>query len=279
MISVQERSGLVVSCERSGPCITLVLDLSPGAIWPEPGQFYMLTPPTVHAYFPRPLSVMRFHRDDETAEFLFSVVGEGTRHLAEMRAGERLTLLGPLGRPYRFAPDATHVLVGGGRGIAPLVEVAWRAAERDLPVVWLAGARTTEWLFSPTDLPVERRVFSTDDGSAGEKGFVTDFLRRELDRIDGRVQVMTCGPNVMLERVAEICREHGVACQVSLEGPMACGLGLCRGCPIPVRTQDAPDPIPAYDASRPTPDGIHYQMCCQDGPVFDAEEVLWEWLR
>ncbi len=278
MTAPQERLATVLGRERREPYMELVLDLGAGAHRPDPGQFYMLTPPAADAFFPRPMSFVRFDAARHAARFLFSVVGRGTDALARLCPGETLPVLGPLGRPFRFHAGATHLLVGGGRGIAPLVEAAHRAGAERLPVVWLAGARSRQWLYEPAGLPVERYLTCTDDGTSGRKGLVTDLLEEELGSRKGEVAVLGCGPHAMLRKVAAICNGRSVACQVSLEGPMACGLGLCRGCPIPVRTGKTPDPVPPLDPARPTPDGIRYAMCCQDGPVFDAREVLWEWL-
>jgi dihydroorotate dehydrogenase electron transfer subunit len=279
--AAREISGRVAFREVIEPYVRLGVDLGPDAGEPEPGQFYMLTAPGPRAYLPRPLSYMRHDPSAHRVEFLFSVVGEGTAALARLAPGEILPLLGPLGVPFDFSRAHRQVLVGGGRGVAPLVDAAWRAAARGLPVVWLAGARTRAWLYEPELPPSVRRATVTEDGSAGERGLVTDLLDRELRAFPdpGAVQILSCGPHAMLRHVAERCARFGAGCQVALEGPMACGYGVCRGCPVPVRTDGTPDPLPELDPARPTPPGVRYKMCCLDGPVFDAREVLWEWVR
>jgi dihydroorotate dehydrogenase electron transfer subunit len=208
---------------------------------PDPGQFYMLTAAErwgggedERPFLPRAFSVMRA-RDGEL-EFLLEDVGPGTRRLAELRGGDEIWLLGPLGRGFQPPRDGRRpVLVGGGVGIAPLV--IW-ADTLDEPLT-LLGFRDAAHAEGAALIPHARVI--TDD-----QGFVTELLRDELDG----AEVYACGPPAMLDAVAAMCREAGVPGQLAMESGMACGFGACFGCVVP------------------TNDG--YVRLCVDGPVIEV---------
>ena len=185
----------------------------------------------------------------------------GTRLLAQADPGDRLEVLGPLGRGFSLPPMERACLVAGGMGVAPMPALIDALAGRT-EVLLLYGALGAPRLVTTEDpeffgLGVDLRV-STDDGSAGRKGFVTELLAGELDREP--LPVFACGPMPMLARVAELARSAGAPAQVSLEAHMACGMGACLGCTTPVHS---PNDEPAY------------ARVCMEGPVFSAEEVLW----
>jgi dihydroorotate dehydrogenase electron transfer subunit len=213
---------------------------------PDPGQFYMLAAAERwgggeddRPFLPRAFSVLRSVGDRR--EFVLEDVGPGTRRLAELRPGDGLWLLGPLGRGFAPPRDGRRpVLVGGGVGIAPL------AAARDVlsrDVVTLLGFRDAEHAEGAALIPGAR--VATDDGSVGHHGFVTDLLD-----LTGRVEVYACGPPPMLEAVRALCAAHGVPAQLALESGMACGFGACFGCVVPTRGG--------------------YVRLCVDGPVVEA---------
>jgi dihydroorotate dehydrogenase electron transfer subunit len=193
-------------------------------------------------------------------EILYKVSGRGTALLAEARPGERVHVVGPLGRG--FAPPAEGVpavLVGGGTGIASLYGLAARCASRG-PVRVLLGGRTRGDLMGREDfgaLDVALEV-ATEDGSEGRRGLVTALLEDAL-AAEPQSTVYACGPTPMMHRCAEIAAVAGVACQVSLENNMACGFGVCLGCAAPVRAGG-------------------FALVCRDGPVFEADDVVWEGL-
>jgi dihydroorotate dehydrogenase electron transfer subunit len=213
---------------------------------PAPGQFYMLSAAErwgagedERPYLPRAFSYLR--RVDGELHFMLEDVGPGTARLCELRAGEELWVLGPLGEPFR-APSRRPVLCGGGVGIAPL------AALQDslgAAATVLLGFRDAE--HAPGAALMRDAEIATDDGSAGHHGRVTELLERELD---DDVEVFACGPPPMLEAVRALCAERGVPAQLALEAGMACGYGACFGCVVPTR------------------DG--YARVCVDGPVFEA---------
>ncbi len=224
----------------------------------QPGQFVHLR--VTHAsdlVLRRPFSVHR--ASGERIEILYQVLGEGTLRLAEKPAGdESMDLLGPLGHGWEVPSGALHaLLVAGGLGAAPLGMLAEKLAEAGVAAVVAAGAPSAERLVARELFEaVARRVeVATDDGSAGECGFVTAVTERLLAEQAFDV-VYCCGPEAMQRIVAAQAAFADVACQVSLERLMACGIGACLSCVVS------------------TTDGR--KRACVDGPVFDAKEVLWD---
>ncbi len=250
---------------ESGPNRRLRLRV-PG--WPgsEPGQFVMLSPGARAAVerqdplLPRPMAVYRSAPRDGGGEIeiLFKTSGRGTALLAAARPGERVGVVGPLGRGFPEPPAGRPaLLVGGGTGIASLHDLAARAAKRG-PTRVLLGARTASDLMGEADfeaLGVELRV-ATEDGSRGTRGRVTELLEEALAGAP-RASVFACGPTPMMRRAAELAAARGSACFVSLENPMACGFGVCLGCAAPRAVGG-------------------FVLVCRDGPVFEAGEIDWE---
>jgi dihydroorotate dehydrogenase electron transfer subunit len=240
------------------------LVLGVGADWPDaqPGQFVMLhlgdAAPRFDPLLPRPMAIYRQRPDGGELEIVYKVVGRGTALLAARRAGDRVGVVGPLGRG--FAPPAAGeraLLVGGGTGVASLYELARRAGAAARPVVCL-GARTAGDLLGRADfdaLDVDLRL-ATDDGSAGRRGLVTEILADALAE-GGVARVVACGPTPMMQRAAALAAAAGVACELSLENRMACGFGVCLGCAVPRA-------------------GEGFHLVCRDGPVFDAAALALE---
>jgi dihydroorotate dehydrogenase electron transfer subunit len=202
---------------------------------------------------PRPMSYLTA---GTTPSVLIKVIGEGTLRMGRAEPGEPFTLLGPLGRPWR-APVAGRrpILVAGGVGLAPLLFLARKLVESggQKPIAVYGGR-------SARDLPLDDELgalaelyVTTEDGSRGVKGRVTDVLGELLGA--GK-EVFTCGPDRMMAKVAELCAQRDVPCEVSLETPMACGYGVCLGCPVP------------------TTDG-GYLYACMQGPCVDSRKVDW----
>jgi len=221
----------------------------------QPGQFVMVRGPWArHPVLPRAFSVLDTAPDQ--LELLVKVVGRGTRLIAGLGRGAPVTVLGPLGRPFPPpTPGVRDLLAGGGSGIPPLVLHALRAPAGTAVEV-LYGGR------SAADLVLAERITAaglslhrcTEDGSAGLKGRVTELLEARLDD-PGAHRVLACGPTPMLKAVVALCRSRGVACWLSLETEMACGIGICRGCSV------------AHPAGG-------WRCTCTDGPVFEAGEVV-----
>jgi dihydroorotate dehydrogenase electron transfer subunit len=197
-----------------------------------------------------------------TIQFVVAEHGPGTQWLVQRRAGEPLDVVGPLGNPFPIpSGPAPAVLVGGGYGSAALLALAQALLANESPVEFVLGAATAGRLFG--ELAAKRMVgrvsVTTDDGSAGAKGLVTDVLPEVIERVSAEI-VYACGPMPMLRAVADIARERAIRAQVAVEESMACGIGVCMTCVLPVRGEDG--------KSR-------FVRSCVDGPVFDAERVRW----
>ncbi|MDX6625961.1 MAG: dihydroorotate dehydrogenase electron transfer subunit [Solirubrobacterales bacterium] len=241
---------------------------------PLPGQFYMLAAARDWSerdgrpFLPRAVSVAEIApaARGTRLDFLVEAVGPGTDRFCRLEAGEEVWLTGPLGNgfsePREVRPGAAGaILVGGGIGVAPLAILRRRFAERAVPLRVLLGFRDRDHaggleLFcgSGGDLCPEVRLAS-EDGHAGHRGYVTDLLATILVGDDAESGVVyTCGPPAMLEAVRVLCAEHGVACELAMESPMACGFGACFGCAVP------------------KPEGGYIRLCV-DGPVVRGDEI------
>lgn len=220
-----------------------------------PGQFTMVRGAEWGdaPLLPRPMSYLTA---GTTPSILIKVIGEGTLRMGRAEPGEPFTLLGPLGRPWRDPSSGRRtVLVAGGVGVAPILFFARALAARGGPKpIAIYGGR------SGRDLPLDDElgelaelIVTTEDGSRGTPGRVTDVLPDVLgpDR-----EVYTCGPDRMMAKVAELCAKRDVPCEVSLETPMACGYGVCLGCPVPTVESG-------------------YIYACMEGPCVDARRVDW----
>jgi dihydroorotate dehydrogenase electron transfer subunit len=197
-----------------------------------------------------------------TIQFVVAEHGAGTRWLTRLRPGDVLDVVGPLGTPFPLpAGPAPAVLVGGGYGTAPLIPLAQALLGNGSPVEIIIGAATAGRLFG--EIVAKRLVgtvtVTTDDGSAGEQGLVTDALPAAITRINAEI-VYACGPMPMLRAVGDIAKAHAIRAQVAVEEAMACGIGVCMTCVLPVRGDDG--------SSR-------FVRSCVDGPVFDADRVRW----
>jgi dihydroorotate dehydrogenase electron transfer subunit len=197
-----------------------------------------------------------------TIQFVVAEHGPGTRWLVQRRVGESIDVVGPLGTPFPLPTGpAPAVLVGGGYGTAPLIPLADALLAAGSPVEMVLGAATASRLFG--ELVAKRTIgavtVTTDDGSAGRQGRVTDVLPEAIERIGAEV-VYACGPMPMLQAVGHVARAHAIPAQVAVEEAMACGIGVCMTCVLPVRGDDG--------RSR-------FVRSCVEGPVFDADRVRW----
>jgi dihydroorotate dehydrogenase electron transfer subunit len=228
----------------------------------SPGQFVMLKGLAPGwPYLKRPFSIYRSD-GDATIEIIYKVVGRATAAMSAMAEGD-CEVLGPLGKGFALRPGVKHtVALAGGVGLPPVACYCERYAGALDGVTLVAGARTAQELLVPVGLMAEGidlRCY-TEDGSKGATGTVVDGLvamLRKLETLRGAVAVIACGPRDMLSEVARVCQANGVACDVSVEAIMACGLGACLGCAVPRL-------------------GGGYLHACQDGPVVDATAVDWE---
>ncbi|HEY9855250.1 MAG TPA: dihydroorotate dehydrogenase electron transfer subunit [Stenomitos sp.] len=252
----QERA-VVTAHEQVGEGLYELWLASFGLAQALPGQFVHVR--CGEATLRRPFSVHRTRPD--AAALLYQVKGKGTRWLSTVRKGQTLDVLGPIGRPFSPpVPGERLLLVGGGIGMAPLALYAEQHA-RVLRGRVLAGFRSQSLVagLAPCLASELAVTVVTDDGSSGRQGLVTDGLADTL-LAEGITRVLTCGPEGMMRAVAAIASAHGIPCEASVERPMACGIGVCLGCVVPVHGADG---------------RVHYERACQEGPVFDAREVVW----
>ena len=207
-----------------------------------------------HVYVPgktlrRPISVC--DASDNELRLVYQIKGEGTKLMAQMQSGA-VDVLVPLGNGFDIQSGKRYCLIGGGIGVPPML---YTARQCDAPLI-ITGFRTKSLVILQEDLRAQgETLLCTDDGSAGQKGFVTDLLRARIGEVD---EVCACGPTPMLKAVAAVCREYGKPCQVSLEERMGCGVGACLVCAVKVRKNGEEV----------------MQHVCKNGPVFNAEEVV-----
>lgn len=231
----------------------------------RPGHFVnILTGDGYDPFLRKPFSIYTVDRKRGEIGILYSIVGVVTRGMAKKRVGDEIDIVGPLGGRL-FTPDTrenvTHVMVGGGYGVPPLVFLSHelRRADPNAKIVFLIGARHKDLLLCEAELiagGVDARV-ATEDGSRGVRGRVTDALRPILENTAGGPHaVYCCGPTPMMQAVGALSAELSIPCQVSVEVAMPCGMGVCMACVIDLA------------------DGRRVR-CCTEGPVFEAQNVTW----
>ena len=220
-----------------------------------PGQFVEVrvdgSPST---FLRRPISVNFVDRDNNELWLLVATIGDGTRQLGRLQAGDMLNCVLPLGNGFTMPVENKKVLlVGGGVGVAPLLYFGQQLKARNMEPTFLLGARSAKDLLMLDEFEKYGRVFvTTEDGSAGERGFVTQHSLLQKENFD---QISTCGPKPMMVVVARFAQKADVYCEASLENLMACGLGACLCC------------------VEKTTDG---NLCvCKEGPVFDVKRLMW----
>ncbi|HEX8098755.1 MAG TPA: dihydroorotate dehydrogenase electron transfer subunit [Actinomycetota bacterium] len=261
----------VLSNRASGAYRSLTVVAPEIAEEARPGQFIEIAVPDGREMLlRRPFSIHRASKRGGwtgTIEVVYDVVGKGTAWLESLARHDTIEVIGPLGRPFPLPPKpARCVLVGGGYGAAPLYFMAEELRGAGSQVHLVLGARSHERVFKPID---GRRlahsvVITTDDGTMGARGIVTDVLPAVIARTKADV-VYACGPNPMLRAVAEFCRRQRVPCQVAVEEMMACGLGVCWTCVVPV--------------IGPRGGGWWNVRACTEGPVFNGARIWWDrWL-
>ncbi len=223
--------------------------------------------------------------DGAVLEVILRDVGRGSHWLAARQVGDTVGVLGPLGNAFTWSDDMdVAILVGGGVGVPPMIyltEALHRAGKRAIAFVGATSANLLPVSISDDVQPSAvgcpalcvrelahwgaETVVSTDDGSAGFQGFVTDALWRWVDqgRVDpAKAAVFTCGPEPMMQAVAEGAIQRGMSCQVAMERKMACGMGTCQSCVCKVHSD--------------VPEGFEYKLVCTDGTIFDGRDLIWQ---
>ncbi|MBV8375286.1 MAG: hypothetical protein JO302_07220 [Candidatus Eremiobacteraeota bacterium] len=262
---------------------TLVTDrrvLAPGVVLvgfdaPElvaatrPGQYVMAIPPTGES---AATALGIYEAEGKRASLLFFITGTRTRELSELRPGDRLDVIGPLGNGFDLSSATSRVaIVAGGVGIASVLLAAQKLARSGARITLLYGARTAQLLVEAqrfSDVGCEL-AFATDDGTAGHHGYVTDLL----DRSQRTDLILACGPTPMLRAVAKAAAALRVRAQLALEETFACGVGGCWGCVVPLAHSSAQ--APSFPPAEAGGSEVVYARVCKEGPVFYSDELRW----
>ena len=255
----------VVARRRAGPYAVLTLAAGPVARRARPGQFVEVAVEAPGTLLRRPLSIARAALTGSgvgTIDLVVGAEGAGSAWLGDVAAHDVVDLIGPLGRPFPMpVRPASCMLVGGGYGAAPMHHLAEVLAAAGHRVDLIVGAATEEQLLRSMEAKraATSLQFTTDDGSAGTQGRVTDVMPAVAAR-GGTDVVYACGPNAMLAAVSGVAGTLGLPVRVSVEERMACGVGVCFTCVVPVRDRDGV---------------VHHRRSCIDGPVLDGARIDW----
>jgi dihydroorotate dehydrogenase electron transfer subunit len=261
-MKTQEDASVLANRRLQGEYYQIDLGAPAIAAAVEPGQFVHLRVPMLeHRVLRRPFSVYNTDADAGVLSVIYKIVGEGTRGMAALAPGTVVNLLGPLGHGFsRPAEGTLPIIVAGGYGCAATYLLARRSPAG---CVVLIGGRTAEDLLLVEEfrrLGAAVRV-STEDGSKGRRGLVTDLLVELLEHAPARPHVFACGPNAMLQAVSEIVLARGLDAEISLDHVMCCGVGACLACVVRMKAD--------------TPEGWQYVRTCTEGPVFKASQTVW----
>ena len=228
-----------------------------------PGQFiHVLIPQGSGLLLRRPFTI--YTVEDDQLTMLYQLIGEGTNVLSSLKWGDSIRVLGPLGNTFEISPVRNPaIIVGGGAGIASLMLLAVALREGGLHTLGLVGSMNQARLLSVEDLKaigVETHI-ATDDGSVGHHGFVTELLTHILETHELQNPIIyACGPDGMLRTITKIALDYHIPTQLAMENRMGCALGVCLGCVCKVQMPGG---------------GFEYQRVCTEGPVFNAEDIIW----
>ena len=235
-----------------------IIELNGNSYMPvmRPGQFVQIkvegSPDT---FLRRPISIHDVDYDKNTIKLLIQVAGKGTERLSNLKSGEVLNLIYPLGNSFSMPAESSNILlVGGGCGVAPLLFLGKYLKSNGHNPAILLGFRNSGRIIEFEEYSRIGEVYlTTEDGSAGEKGFVTDHTVLKDRKFD---IIYCCGPSLMMKAISAYCMMRGITCEVSLENLMACGFGVCLCCVV---------------------DTVKGNLCtCIDGPVFNIKELKWQ---
>lgn len=264
MSNAKQIKSRIISIEPTGSYLHLVLEAPEVANYVEPGHFVAIAVGGVGSgmLLRRAFSIHRA-TPDESIEVIFAAHGQGTQWLAEQKAGTQLDIIAPLGKPFALPRQPVGcVLVAGGYGAAPMMMLAEQLKQLGCSVEVVLGAASEDKLFGVLESKAIADVVTvtTDDGSSGVRGRVTDVLPDALKRVSAKA-VYACGPMPMLKAVAQVSKELAAYSQCAVEEAMACGIGVCMTCVLPVIGDD----------------GVTRMVrSCVEGPVFRGDRVRWD---
>ena len=251
----EKETASVVSRESIGTDIYSMVIKTKAAKEARAGQFISMYCNDKTKLLPRPISICEVNKQESTLRVVYRVVGGGTEEFSTYAAGDKIDIIGPLGNGFVKRAGKKAILIGGGIGIPPMVELAKEL--KDIAEVQIVAGYRNE-LFLTEELESNGTLFiATEDGSTGTKGTVIDAIKEQ--NVEGAV-IYACGPTPMLKAIKEYALEKKIECQLSLEERMACGIGACLACVCKSTNKDHHT-------------NVNNKRICKDGPVFLAEEV------
>ena len=252
MEMIKETAKVVRQQQIDEGIFDMELSFPKGAALAKPGQFIAMYCNDKSKLLPRPISICGINKEEGTLRVVYRVAGEGTKEFSEMKEGDTLEVMGPLGNGFALKEEKA-IIIGGGIGIPPMLELA---KQLNVEKTVVLGYRTSTFLKDEFEAVCDVKV-ATEDGSQGAKGTVIDAI--EKYGVEGKV-IYACGPMPMLKALAVYAEEHGMEAQISLEERMACGIGACLACVCKTKDKDAHS-------------NVNNKRICKEGPVFDAKEV------
>ncbi len=259
----KKEQALVISQEMLADGIFSMWIRTDAANAAKPGQFLSMYTDDGTKLLPRPISICEIDRDGEALRMVYRVTGPetGTEQFSRLQAGDKIEIVGPLGNgfPLEKAAGKRAMLMGGGIGVPPILELAKELAGELEPAqkMIVVGYRDSQTFLKEEFEQNGALYLSTEDGSVGTKGNVMDAVRE--NQLDADI-IYACGPTPMLHAIKAYAQENGIECYISLEERMACGIGACLGCVCKSREKDEHS-------------NVHNKRVCKDGPVFLASEV------
>ena len=253
MEMIKETAKVVRQQQIDEGIFDMELSFPKGAALAKPGQFIAMYCNDKSKLLPRPISICGINKEEGTLRVVYRVAGEGTKEFSEMKEGDTLEVMGPLGNGFALKEEKA-IIIGGGIGIPPMLELA---KQLNVEKTVVLGYRTSTFLKDEFEAVCDVKV-ATEDGSQGAKGTVIDAI--EKYGVEGKV-IYACGPMPTLKALAVYAEEHGMEAQISLEERMACGIGACLGCICKTKEKDHHT-------------NVNNTRICKDGPVFDAKEVV-----
>ena len=252
MEMIKETAKVVRQQQIDEGIFDMELSFPKGAALAKPGQFIAMYCNDKSKLLPRPISICGINKEEGTLRVVYRVAGEGTKEFSEMKEGDTLEVMGPLGNGFALKEEKA-IIIGGGIGIPPMLELA---KQLNVEKTVVLGYRTSAFLKDEFEA-VGDVVISTEDGSFGTKGNVIDAIKEQ--GVEGSI-IYACGPTPMLRGIKAYAEEMGIEAQISMEERMACGIGACLACVCKSKDVDSHS-------------HVHNKRVCKDGPVFDAREV------
>lgn len=234
------------------------------SIHSHPGQFINILPSSGWNHvMRRPMSIAS--QGDDEISVIYKIIGDGTRIMADWKTGEMVDIIGPLGNIWKGYETTFPILIGGGVGIAPILNLHHHVFDQNIPHMLIMGARKGKEHFLKHE-PDKQIYMSTDDGSLGMKGNVVDALYSiySKQRPPENTKIFSCGPPLMMEAVRLYAHENQLQCDLALETIMACGFGICQGCTVEKKV----------DKQMKNSYRSRFALACIDGPIFSAGDIV-----